>query len=300
MKILFTCLALSFSTFASQWTVKRQSPYELKALVESFNMEYLTQEEKIQLKEQLGELDSLMMTFEEGDRFFLAKSTVYKWVLKSSPFVQIPNEFDLDKFKTQDDYKELTPFSKWLLMAIKSDVANLVSNTDYQGYLKEKKDKGRTIRFKSVKRRVDLIRPWAYLFTKENSQQISLRLVKYQFILLKNLISQYKLYYRFKNKEIPLPKKEMSFFALKEDLKKDTSEEDRTITLLDQVIEKHRKANLPIPTEDWEVSQNDEWTPEDGEGLTKGSLRNLNNPNPNPNYKAPANLPTPVNDWDLE
>ncbi|GEM_PF-3261508 len=300
MKLTIIVLLFSLTTYASQWTVKRQSPYEIQALVESFNMDYLTQEEKNQLSDQLTELDSLMTSLEENDRFFLAKSTVYKWVLKSSPFVKIPKSFDLDKFKTNASTKDLSPFSKWLLMAIKSDIANLVLTTDYRSYLLEKQQKGRTIRFKAVKRRVDLIRPWAYLFTRENPQQISLRLVKYQFILLKNLISQYKLFYRFKDMELPQKPEQLSFFTLKENLNNDTSEADNTLTLLDQVIEKHQKANIPTPTSDWQVSKNDEWLPQNDESLTEESLRNLKNPSANPNYKAPVNLPKPVNDWTLD
>lgn len=300
---LITLIVILFSQslFASRWTVKQESPYELKVLVESFNMEYLTDEEKVGLKNKLQTLDSLLGSLEQSDRFFIAKTTVYKWVLKANPFTKAPKEFTLEQFKTKADIKDLSPFSKWLLMSIKSDVAELISTEGYQQYLAERKARGRTIKYKSIENRVNLIRPWAYLFTKEQGSLISLRMMKYQFILLDNLISQYKLFHRFKSKDIPSVSNKLSFFVLDDGTNKTTeNQQEKTIQILDEVIEKHKKANLPVPVSDWQVSKNDEWTPKEDGSLSNEAKVNLDNPSPDPSYKAPANLPKPVNDWGIE
>jgi hypothetical protein len=299
--ILSLLFSLSSSLWASRWTVKEKSPYELKVLVESFNMEFLTDEEKEKLKSRLETLDSLMGSLEQSDRFFIAKTTVYKWILKATPFTKPPKEFSLDQFQTKSDLKDLSPFAKWLLMAIKSDVAELISTESYQQYRREIQNRGRVIQNKSIEARVNLIRPWAYLFSKEQGSLISLRLVKYQFILLDNLISQYQLFHRFKNKELPSTTKKLSFFVLDDGTKPITNgQQDKTIKILDEVIEKHKKANLPVPVSDWQVSKNDEWTPKDDGSLSNEAKINLDNPSPDPSYQAPTNLPQPVNDWGIE
>lgn len=301
MKILISFFFCVSFAYASRWTVKQKSPYELKVLVESFNMEYLTDEEKVNLKSKLEELDSLMGSLDQGDRFFIAKTTVYKWILKADPFTKPPKEFTLEQFNTKANLDELSPFSKWLLMAIKSDIANIISSENYQQYLRERRTRGRTIQFKKLEARVNFIRPWAYLFTKEQASLISLRMMKYQFILLDNLITQYQLFHRFKSKELPSKSNKLTFFKL-DDGKRDamTEEQDSTLKVLDEVIEKHKKANLPTPVSDWQVSKNDEWMPKDDGSLSQEAQINLNNPSPDPGYKAPANLPQPVDDWGIE
>ena len=300
--ILISLYSLSLnSIWASRWTLKEKSPYELKVLVESFNMEFLTEEEKQKLKNRLEVLDSLMGSLEQSDRFFIAKTTVYKWVLKATPFTKPPKEFSLEKFETKSKISELSPFAQWLLMSIKSDVADLVSTNAYQQYRREMQNRGRIIQNKGVEARVNLIRPWAYLFTKEQGSLISLRLVKYQFILLDNLISQYQLFHRFKSKELPPTTKKLTFFRLDDGTQKaENNEQENTIKILDEVIEKHKKANLPVPVSDWQVSKNDEWTPKEDGSLSNEAKLNLENPTPDPSYQAPTKLPQPVNDWGID
>lgn len=302
MKVLLL-ISLFFAqySFAGKWTLKKDAPYELKALVESFNLDYLTNEEKDELKNSLGTLDSLMTSLEERDRFFIAKSTIYKWVLKNSPNVKAPKDFTLYDFNTSGKEAKLNNFSKWLLMSLKADVASITSLPTYNEYLEEMRKNGRAVGYQSIKKRIDLIKPWAYLYTKESADQISLRLIKYQFNLLNNLISQYKLYYRFKGKGLPQPPNTLAFFVFDDGTQKPAvKEEDRILTKLDRIIEKHKKNNLPLPKNDWDISPRDEWKPRDDMKLSKRSEVNLKNPAIDPNYKAPANLPKPVNDWEFE
>lgn len=296
--ILFSAIFLMTNTHANRWTIKGKSPYEIKVLVESFNMDFLTQEEKNSLQSQIKELDALLGSLDEKDRFFIAKSTVYKWVLRSSPFTEVPATFKLDDFKSAGEIDNLSPFAKWLLLSIKSDVANLVSLPEYKNYLDEKEKKGRSIRYKAVERRVDLIRPWAYLFSSSEGTQISLRLVKYQFILLKNLISQYRLFHRFQNKSLPEVGQKLSFFSFGEIQPVESEAQDRALNDLDKLIEKHKKKNLPLPVNDWDMAKADEWAPKEDPEMREKIQRNIRNPSPNPSYVAPKNLPQPVNDWD--
>ena len=124
MRTLFFFLFLSLLTkpsFSAGWVAQENLPYEVQTLVESFNMDYLTDEEKKELKEQLTELDSLMGNLSQGDRFFLAKSSVYKWILKNPPEITPPKSFTIDMFLEKSNTEGLSSFAKWLLLALKSD-----------------------------------------------------------------------------------------------------------------------------------------------------------------------------------
>lgn len=303
MKILFLfCFFSIHSLYAGHWTVQEKTPYELQALIESFNLDYLTDEEKKSLEENLNELDGLMTSLEDRDRFFIAKSTIYKWVLKNSPNTKPPKTFTLYDFNTKGKEAKLNNFSKWLLMAIKADVASITSLPTYNSYLQELRTKGRTTNFISLEKRISLIKPWAYLYTKESPDQISLRLIKYQFNLLGSLVSQYKLFYRFKGKPLPsLQPKKLTYFRFDDGKQKDKENgESELIGKLDSVIKMHKKNNLPLPKNDWTINTKDEWQPKDDMTLSKASVMNLENPDADPNYKAPVDLPKPVNDWDIE
>ncbi len=291
--LLFTLTTLfSFSNFSAQWVAKESLPYEVQTLVESFHMEYLTDEEKSDLKLQLQELDSLMTNLEATDRFFLAKSSIYKWILKYPPEVKPPADFTLDQFTSKVKSTGLNSFAKWLLLALKSDSIDIQRSPNYNQYLKVKTRKTIPFDLRSLHKKIDLLRPWAYLFYRNPGEQINLQLTRYQFSLLKDIVAQYKLYYRFKGSTLPAQQtKKLTLFSFQEKSNSNPSSKtiDDSLSDLDQIIEKHRKAGLPIPVNEWNISQNDDWTPGDLEGdIIK----------PNPSYTPPKKLPQPVNDWD--
>ena len=289
--VLINLIIISFSAQASQWIAKNSLPYEIKTLVESFNMDYLTDEEKNDLKSELHTLDSLMTNLSVNDRFFLAKSSVYKWILKYPPQVRPPADFTLTTFTDKTKSKGLNPFAKWLLLALKSDSFDIQKNANYQQYLKLKNRKKIPFNFLSLKKRIDLLRPWAYLFYRNQGEQLNLQLTKHQFTLLRDIVSQYKLFYRFKGTRLPnIEEQKLSLFSFQEktgqENQKDSIEE--SLSQLDQVIAKHRKAGIPTPVDEWSISKNDDWTPGDKQGLVI---------EPSPNYTPPKNLPKPVDDW---
>tara|TARA_Y100000780_G_scaffold232553_1_gene265937 strand:- start:39054 stop:39941 length:888 start_codon:yes stop_codon:yes gene_type:complete len=287
----FFLLKSSF-LFSAQWIAKEELPYEVKTLVESFNFDYLTDEEKNHLKTHLTELDSLMMNLTSNDRFFLAKSSVYKWILKYPPQVNPPASFTLKQFTEKESSKKLSPFAKWLVLALKSDAIDIQRSANYQQYLNYRNRKNLPYDLMSLKKKVDLLRPWAYLFYRDNGEQVNLQLTKHQFTLLKDIIAQYKLYYRFKGNQLPpLNPKDLRLFSLNtgKAIKKSSSPLDESISELDVIIKKHRKAGIPIPTNDWQASKKDTWTP----GDEKGEFLK-----PDPSYTPPKELPKPVNDWE--
>ncbi len=291
MKILFYFFLISRLSLAANhagWVAVDNLPYEVQSLVESFKMAYLTDEEKKDLKLQLTELDSLMTNLSQGDRFFLAKSSVYKWILKYPPQVKPPKSFTLDMFLEVSNTKDLSPFAKWLVLALKSDSIDIQQNPGYQQYLKLKNDKNTPFTLIGLKKRIDLILPWAYLFYQNQGENLNLQLVKHQFTLLKDVVEQYKLFYRFKGSRVPEQSKKLTLFKFQENIQDNSKTIDESLSELDKIIEKHRKAGIPVPVNEWSISKNDEWSPGDDEGIILKA---------DPSYSPPKELPKPVDDW---
>ncbi len=293
MKILIITLSIfsSLSAYCAQWIAKESLPYEVQTLVESFNMDFLTDEEKSELKIQLHELDSLMTNLEATERFFLAKSSIYKWILKYPPQVRPPADFTLDQFTAEVKAKDLNSFAKWLLLALKSDSIDIQRNPNYRQYLKVQNRKNIPFNFRALRKKINLLTPWAYLFYKNPGEQMNLQLTRHQFSLLKDIVSQYKLYYRFKGSRLPQQeKKKLSLFSFQEKSIESSGSKsvDESLSDLDLIIEKHRKAGLPIPVNEWNISRNDGWTP----GELEGDIIQ-----PDPSYTPPQKLPKPVDDW---
>lgn len=293
MRILLISLIIvtSLPTFPAQWVAKKTLPYEVQTLIESFNMDYLTDEEKNDLKLEIHQLDTLMSNLKNGDRFFLAKSSVYKWILKYPPQQKPPADFTLDQFTANVKSEGLNSFAKWLLLALKSDSFDIQQNPNYRQYLNIKNRKKIPYDYRILRKKINLLIPWAYLFYRNPGEQINLQLTKYQFSLLKDIVAQYKLFYRFKGNPLPdQQKNKLSLFSFeKKSIQKQGSKSiDESLSDLDKIIEKHRKAGLPIPVDEWNISKNDDWTPGENEGdIIK----------PSPSYEPPKSLPQPVDDW---
>ena len=282
------------------WTIQKKAPYELKVLIESFNMNYLTDEENEHLIKSIKTLDSLMDKLGNSDRYFIAKSTIYTWVLQNSPNVVVPKDYNVDEFKDIQNIKNLSVFSRWLLSAINSDLNAIKSSDLYEEFIKKNERDKKKITYKRLRNRIKLIKPWLFLFFKESPEQISLRLIKHQFDLLESIISHYKLFYRFKGKSLPQASDTMAIFKFQDlTIKKVKLSDEKILTKIDELMENHDKAKLPEPKNDWIIKKEDEWFPKDDIQYTKRMNLNLKNPNINPNYTPPKELPKPTNDWDL-
>lgn len=275
---LFILNLISSITFtnASYWQANPEVPFELAVLVKSFETKKLSKEENDSLKKSIEQINTLFSSMSKPDRHFMAKSTIYQWVLKSAPKNKIPDNFKVESILTKE-FKNLTPFSSWLFTALKSDIENMISS-DFQ--INEK-----------YQAHVNLIRPWVYFFSKEESAQIEVKMIDFRFDLLKKVISHLELFQRFKQIDHKNSISEnLAFFNLiNKNLPIDSNQ--NVLEKLDSIIEKHQKLGLPLPTDEWKIGKNDEWTPK--EGPNQESLKQKD-------YQPPQKLPEPVNDWNFE
>ncbi len=296
MKIFILSL-LSPLIFANYWTTQKETSYEIKVLVESFKMDYMTEEEKLSLKNKIKTLDSLLTNLDKKDHYFISKTSIYKWLLKNKPNITVPKSFSLEDFKAKAELDELSPFPRWLLTALKTDSSKLIQAPNYDVYQKALERDPSKVKNLSIHKRAEMIKPWLYLFQREGADQIDLRMMKFHFSILDHVIAQLKVFYQFNNKGIPQGNSKLSFFSFQEGQQADESQ-NKTLSILDQVIEKHREKNLPVPTGEWTLSDEDSWMPNSEKAeFSKIQKINMENPEPDQDYKAPKNLPKPVDDW---
>ncbi len=294
--LLFFLLLYSISSLSKQWVANKELPYEVRALISSFNSDYLTAEEQEKLKSSLQILDSLILELPTSERYFLGKTAVYKWVLENSSTMTVPASFNLNQALEKKDYSKLSDFSKWLLGAIRSDIISLSKDPDFQRYSIEKKANRFTFKTRTLRRKIKLIAPWAYLLAQDGATQVNLQLMRFQADLLQEILSQYKIYYHLNSLTIPKRSTKLSLFRYidtkMQSSSATTKQKDTELSYLDTIIKEHRKENLPLPQNDWNIDTDDSWSPEDEsiptiQEETDGS------------YIAPNELPKPVDDWIL-
>lgn len=271
------------------YVASKDVPYEVKVLVESINLDYLTEREKSDLNNSIKSLDSMMAGLDESDKYFLAKSTLYKWVLRNPPNLKVPKDFSVEKIVNQVPSNEFNDFAKWLFLSLKADIIEIIRQPEYQSQKSPK-----------IKKQLSLIAPWVYLFSYEKGIAANLRLVKHQMKALNTLNNQYKLFYKFKSEPIPKQSNTLNYFknSLAKSLQGNESKNKGNDPLgdLEKVIKKHRRNNLPTPVSEWSSDQ-DLWKPKDH--MIEAKLDDRINKKVE-NYKAPQNLPQPVDDWGLE
>jgi len=286
---------MSLSSNARHWEATKELPYELRALIASMNIDYLTKEENSTLKTTLYILDALVKDLPQSDRYFLGKTSLYKWLLQASSTIRLPESFVLKNNLQVKNYADLSPFSKWLFGAIKADIAQIAQDPTYQRYIGEKSKNNFTSSTRTIRRKIKLIAPWAYLLSQKDPLQINLQLMRHQMELLLDVTEQYKIYYRFNSLTPPPKSKTLTFFNYKKEPKKakEPNQDNETLSYLDSVIKKHKEKGLPLPQNEWTLAPKDTWTPGDGPGIdikveTDGS------------YVEPKSLPDPVDDWILD
>lgn len=296
MKVILVLMLTINCLHAKYWTTKKSTSYELQALVESFKMDYMTEEEKKSLQEKIENLDSLLSALSKEEHFFISKTAVYKWLLKNKPNIRIPNKFVIENFQSKSEPGDLAPFPKWLLTALRSDTAEIVADKNYERYRTLLNKEPQKAAKSKLHKKIAMIRPWLYLFQKEDAQQIDLRMMKFHFTILEHIIAQFKIFSLFKSDKLPTPSQSLSFFVFREKGKPIT--EDKTLSILEEVIQKHKNAGLPVPTNDWSLPEEDSWDlSKNDEKLSKQQEVNIKNPTPKKDYRAPQKLPEPIDDW---
>ncbi|MBT3585715.1 MAG: hypothetical protein HN509_12495 [Halobacteriovoraceae bacterium] len=243
----------------------------------------------------LKDLDFYFSKMTKEEILFISKTEIYKLLLKSKPKLKIrASSYDrkiLDKIQAHANHVK-KPLSKWLLLSIKTDLKELFDNAAFKRLQKEILGvfKVRKKSTKKLKKKIDFLLPWYELIDTFGVEELDDQLLDLCYQAIENINLQSKLiltYSRFSDIEAARKNHSSLAFFLEKEQKPDYIKDSPT---LDQIIQPLVKLPnpfvLPKPTNDWAPKADDTI-----------QARALVIPTPNPNYKAPKEIPQPVNDW---
>ncbi len=283
---------ISLSLFAAPRTYQpiAEVPMELSLLIKSIQARPQSEEEKKKFLELLTKLDYLLPQMTKEEAFFLSKSEIYFDILRRN---RNNNKVDL-KLLELSSLKELkdrleinqllySPYTQWLGNALLKDLSNLFESTLFSIYKGLKKDDLalRSSSLRIYEKKLLMLLPWYQKFVDSLPSELEMMVKDLELKQLESIVHTAERLIRFSRfkKLDPLPKDyTLKAFGLKEEVVEEESQE------VENVVE-----NLNIPETIEEESKNAEnWVPKD---LF---------PQPDPNYKAPDQLPEPTDDWSEE
>ncbi|MCO4792498.1 MAG: hypothetical protein KC493_02205 [Bacteriovoracaceae bacterium] len=275
---------------------KSNLPVEINFLIQSIQMGKLSPIEKRRIDQTIIKLDQLMEKLSKEEIFFVIKTEAYKVILKNKPDILINrnsyNKDILDKFDPYIKKSKLSPFSKWVLYSIKSDLEEIFESPLFATWKIRKKYKNNLDRkLLRLEKKLELLVPWYEYISSTEAREFDENLKP----VMMNLLERINLYFfqlvKYSSTQAmdlsPIRPK-FTYFEEKEfDL--DTKSEVISVTLekvVDSVLKDNTPPALPTPVNDW-LPREDGSTPETARAY----------PTPDPNYKVPDNLPKPVDDW---
>jgi hypothetical protein len=274
--------ALSFLPLASSFAAKptdqiivdKNLPLELDLLITSLHTLELTSSERQMFKRDLSKLDSSLKSIHSEDIHLLTKSYFYRSLLGAKKHnkemdPKIINLENSSKLQQKIKDKKILPLASWLLDSLLNDIYQL-------GDLKRESNLSNGQK--------NLILPWYQFFLTSDEDQIN---TTFKGLGLKLLTAYEKhislLHLYSKNKK---PSNPPSTFFKTVKLAPETPEKT-----INDIIEETQ-----IPDEPIQKIADAQWKPKDSEAEEVSSSKNIIL-KPDPNYKSPAKLPTPVNDW---
>lgn len=297
--ILFLISSMAASA-KKYYSPSKALPSEFRFLVESIQTYDLNQDEKNFIKDQVIKLDNVLSVLKRREFFFLIKSEIYKGLLRHKPDFPLqdtsftPNIISSlqEILKKKEDFK---PFTRWLLAALISDLDQLFRSSVYPEFMRYRNlpnySAGPDV--KRMQKKFELLLPWVE-FTRLSGPKGLEEILKPVMLEVLALVTFYGKttldYSRFSAVDIEIPKQKLVYFDYRIFNPKLDGQDFTLEEIIDSVLEKHKKSGLPLPVDDW--------TPREHDFANKKAPAPI--PTPDPDYKAPAKLPSPINDWIFE
>lgn len=303
MKILLYIFFLfSTSVFASKDQNKRKFlvpknnlPVEMGFLIQSLHLSKLSPIEKRILDQSLVKLDQVFESLSKEEIFFIIKTEAYKTILKHKPDLQVQkSSYNKDIIKFFDSYihkEPITPFAKWTLYSIKSDLEEILESSMFATWqVRKKYNNPLDGKLRRLEKKLNLLLPWYEYMKLTGPKEFDDGLKDLMLSLLDkiNLYSfQLVSYANPTTVEITPLRPKFTYFEEREfDIEKKAEFEKTVEKVVDSVLKNQKPKALPTPVNDW-LPKEDGSLPENARAL----------PTPDPNYKAPEELPKPVDDW---
>lgn len=279
--LIFLFFVQSLQAKVNYFTPKEDMPYELKVIFQSYNS--LASENDPASEQMYRFLEILLknLTFLEREEIlFLTKTEILKTILKMKPesaaTTMLSDDFlrDLNSRLTSEEFNQMLPYSKWLLTSLLIDYDNLY------------KIKNRN---QVMSKRLEMILPYLN-YIRLNSLKDFDQLNKDTLVVIsKKLVHFTSALLTYSSRLGSVPSK-INLADISE-IKPQVSQASKSIeSIIDPILEKHKKLGLPLPTDDWKPSDKDY-------GLSS-------KPEKTESAKAapviPENLPKPVDDWNVD
>jgi hypothetical protein len=274
---------------------KSNLPVEINFLIQSLHMSKLSPIEKRILDQSLIKMDQAFEQLSKEEIFFIIKTEAYKSVLKNKPDLQIQkasyNKKILNYFDSYIEKDAISPFAKWALYSIKSDLEELLESSLFATWLVRKKyNNPLDNKLRRLEKKLNLLLPW-YEYIKMTEPKDFDAGLKDMMLSLLDKINLYTLQLLSYSSPTPIEisplRPTFKFFEEREfDLEKKTEFVQTLEKVVDSVLKDQKPVTLPTPVNDW-LPKDDGSLPENARAY----------PTPDPNYKAPEDLPKPVDDW---
>jgi hypothetical protein len=258
-------------------------------------MSKLSAAEKRILDQSLIKMDQAFEQLSKEEIFFIIKTEAYKSVLKNKPELQIQktsyNKEIINFFDSYIKRETISPFAKWTLYSIKTDLEVILESSLFTTWLVRKKyNNPLDSKLKRLEKKLNLLLPW-YEYIRMTEPKDFDNSLKDMMISLLDKINLYTIQLLSYSSPTPIEisplRPQFKFFEEREfDLEKKSEFVDTVEKVVESVLKKQAPPVLPTPVNDW-LPKDDGSLPENARAY----------PTPDPNYKVPDELPKPIDDW---
>lgn len=302
MKLLISLLFVSLNVLANEtpltyYKAKSTLPSDFGVALDHVQ---LYSKKPIEVTQQIIFLDQLLEQISEEERLFFTKAELYKSLFR---FARLePTRAELYELTTLElatriyqqvlPYEQTHPYLPLLFGGVLSDLNRIMKAPGYRTFVQKNRTTPNQLdaNQRTIKNKLELILPWLAWFQKGEVELVNKKLQPALEHMLESVISRLQdFHYLTRNKELNLETERagrLVFFdvrprpnlIIEKTPKQEPSLEQTLEPLLNQVPEEPPKTD-------------ESWRPREEE------TNEFFNPEPDPDYQAPQELPAPVNDW---
>lgn len=292
-KIIFFSICFTFLGGAVQTEYTNNVPTEFKLIIDTLTKSYMSKEEYDKNKVLFDTLNADLKLVSKASSYAILKTEIYKEILRAEKKAKLDyvmiNNIKLVKFEERilinlDSYN---PFAKWLVNSLFNDFYTTVKNR-YFATLKFRFKSKQELTSRELlvhKKKLEILYPWYQLIMNTEPEEFNLKVESILPELIHSIsdyVNYYALYTSFEESDVqPLPEP-IKMTWIEPEKEADHKEMD----VVDKAIDELRET---------EGSGGEDWKPSDKEMATLVLPENY--PTPDPGYKAPKELPKPINDW---
>ena len=280
MKMTILLLLLINTTFAAYIPIKGKIPSELHHIITTLQTSSLYSAHKEEINSIIPRMDQALSSLDSDDIHLIIKSEIFKTLLQFPPSAK--RSFESLSPKMIEDIhavskKVKSPFLSWLSLAVRADLKQLLHSPLFPSFKKAIKSPHAKWSRPMIlmKKKFSLLLPWHDYLTTTSEGQLSEKLYPLLLKCLRQIHFKSARYASLIPSHSPAQDKLQYFEKILPATQKNPLD-----SLINPVIERNKKADLPLPVDGWVPKKKDDYT------------QKL--PEPTDDW-----LPEPVDDWKL-